>query len=136
MSHTNEDKIDALIGMTEDPVQRATLMVLAKIDSALDANTAATQRIAASMEDMDSKLETHVVDEERILYAVRGGQYVGGVMLSVILAMGWYTVNKHFERNDSQDVAIAATREEVLLLKRQVEVNTRVLEAHIQKAHK
>lgn len=113
----NAEKIGELIQSTADPVQRATLMVLSKIDVALDANTAATVRIATGVDRVDATLTTHIHDEEVLLSSIRGGQRVGVALTGAIILLAAYIINLHFSRNDTQDRDIQAAREVIQELK-------------------
>jgi len=113
----NSEKIEELIQSTADPVQRATLMVLSKIDTALDANTAATGRIAIGVDKVDATLKTHIHDEEVLLSSIQGGQKVGIALTGAIVLLAAYIINLHFSRNDTQDRDIQAAREVIQELK-------------------
>lgn len=129
---SNEEKIEALISATTDPVQRATLMVLSKIDVALDANTAATERIAKGVETVDEQLGRHVADEEKMLASIRGGQWVGGALMTVIVGLGGFILIPHMTINTTQE------REIVELRTNQQNVLRRLLaiEEHVKESRK
>ena len=109
MAHANSRRIDDLIEATEDPVQKATLLVLAKIDSALDANTAATNRIAVELAEhreyvtsFRSEFTKHDKQETEDRAKLVGAKSVGVAMFSIIMvmfslmgAMGGFILSDH-----------------------------------------
>jgi hypothetical protein len=102
----NEDKIEKLIQATDDPIVRATLLVLQKIDVALDSNTAATERIAGGVGTLTLTVNQHVVDEEKLFASISMAQKVAVVLLSILVSLAGYIVVNHFNKNDAQDVRL------------------------------
>lgn len=109
MTHETGRRIDDLIEQTSDPIQRATLLVLAKIDTAIDSNTRATERIAVEFTEhreevqlFRSEFAKHDVQEQRDRAAIQGGRWVAQMMFGVIIALmtvisavGGYVLSKH-----------------------------------------
>lgn len=109
----NHDRIEGLISRTTDPVQQATLLVLARIDGALDENTRATQRIATAFEghkndfqDHMAQFDKHVVDEARIISAAKGAWWASTLLIAAVISLGGWIVKGYTEAVHTQSVYV------------------------------
>jgi hypothetical protein len=134
LAHANSRRIDDLIEMTEDPVQKATLLVLSKIDSALDANTAATNRIAVELAEhrddvknfrgefaKHDKIETE--DRAKLVGARSVAMGVFGfisVLFAVLAAMGTFILSDHRGKLQDAERGVMELRLEVSRLKSEI----------------
>lgn len=126
----NATKIEDLIARTADPVQQAMLLVLANFDRALDANTVATQAIANDLHDhreefngFRNTVDSHIRNDARMLASIRGGWWVGIVLLSAIQLLGAFIISRMILSNDMQDARLATLEEKVTtLITRQAEM--------------
>lgn len=124
-----ERRIQELIEAAEDPVQRATLLILSRIDVALEANTQATERIASSVVAVDAKLVGHINTVSNVMAAVKGGQYVGAFLLSALLLLGGYILNRYATQVDRQEQSLLVIDRQLAALAQLIQVNDRRLDA-------
>jgi hypothetical protein len=131
MAYANGRRIDDLIEATSDPVQKATLLVLSKIDSALDANTAATNRIAVELAEHRDDVQAfrgEFLKHDRIETEQRGrlegGRAVAAWMftviialISVISAMGGFIISEQRNKLVETERIVGELRLEVQKLK-------------------
>jgi hypothetical protein len=112
----HEDKISELIAETGDPVQRATLLILARIDTALEANTNATERIALVFAEHRAEFTAHDKRETQDRAALKGAWWAGVVFISIVQVMGGYILTRHFNTNDAQDARLMALEQHLSIL--------------------
>lgn len=113
---TNQEKIEALIAQTKDPVQQATLLVLSKIDVALDANTEATERIAISVSAHREEFRLHDKEELKRMSAMKGAWWAGVLIIGAINSIGGYLLSSHVAQNAAQDSAIMLLKERMAVM--------------------
>jgi hypothetical protein len=124
-----ERRIHELIEEAEDPVQRATLLILSRIDVALEANTQATERIASSVVAVDAKLVGHIHTVSNVMSAVKGGQYVGAFLLSALLLLGGYILNRYATQVDRQEQSLLIIDRQLASLVQMIHINDKRLDA-------
>jgi hypothetical protein len=97
-------RIDELIAATADPVQRATLMLIARFDAALTANTHATERIANAVEEHRSefvihtkRFDQHVLDEQKMLASAKGAWWATTVLVIAVIGLGGFIIKSYHE---------------------------------------
>jgi hypothetical protein len=121
-------RIDDLIEQTSDPALKATLLVLSRIDSSLDSNTRATDRISKELEsfvhnitaDVSSfrtAFDGHETREEKFYSSIRGAWWAGTVLIGALLAMGAYIGSGFKAQHESQETRIVQLETTVALLK-------------------
>ena len=134
MAHANSRRIDDLIEATEDPVQKATLLVLSKIDSALDANTAATNRIAVELAEhrdyvtlFRNEFTTHDKRETEDRAKLVGAKSMGVAMFSIIMvmfsiigAMGGFILTDHRSKLQEAERNVLELRLEMSRIKSEI----------------
>lgn len=116
MSKNHEEKISELIAATSDPVQRATLLILSKIDVALESNTNATERIAVAFDTHRQEFILHDRRETEDRAAIKGAWWAGVIFMSVLQLLGGYILTRHLNTNDTQDVRLGVLEQRLIVL--------------------
>lgn len=116
----HEEKIGELISETTDPVQRATLLILAKIDTALESNTHATERIASAFDHHRKEFIAHDKRETEDRAAIKGAWWSGVLFMAALQVLGGYIVSRHLAANDTQDSRLAALEQRISVLESSV----------------
>lgn len=127
----NEKRISELIEMTSDPVQRATLLVLHKIDSGLHANTVATLHIAESFEKHRKDFEDYRRAEEMSRANVKGAIWGGMAVIGLLQLVAGALLGVYIRANDQQDMKIEAAHAELRLLDKRVQAVEITMREHL-----
>lgn len=115
----NHEKIEALISQTQDPVVQATLLVLSKIDYALDSNTEATQEIAKELSEHREDFRKHALEDTKRLAGLKGAWWAGVALIGAINLLGGYLLQAHVTQNTAQDTAISDLKSRLLIIETQ-----------------
>ena len=106
----NRDRIQELIQQTKDPVQQATLLVLSNFDSALEANTRATEEIVRDLQEhrgefseFRAHVHTHINEDRDMKVSIKTGWMAGILFFSVVNLVGGWLITRAVNSNDEQD---------------------------------
>ena len=106
----NRDRIQELIQQTKDPVQQATLLVLSNFDSALEANTRATEEIVRDLQEhrgefseFRAHVHTHINEDRDMKVSIKTGWMAGILFFSVVNLVGGWLITRAVNSNDDQD---------------------------------
>ncbi len=116
-----DEEIIALVQKSEEPQQKALLLVLLKISNALTENTDLTKNVAEQFEKHRSQFErgqedfrSHVIQEQKLYSKGVGAWKTIGVGSLLVFAMAGYILrtsvsqlDKSTGKNETQDLAIA-----------------------------
>lgn len=129
---SNLETIESLIQEATDPMQRAMLLVLGRIDTALSAQTHAVESIARSFDAHRTEFTEHRQEEERLLASIKGGwrsaSAIGSVVFVAILGLAGYIFNDHVRANQSDSDRVAGLVVRVAAMEAQVGILMRALE--------
>lgn len=102
----NHDKIDELIGQTSDPIVRATLLVLQRIDRALDENTKATVKLAEDLDEHRKDFRNLSDRELKERAMIRGAWWAGIALFALIQMIGGYVISNKLRADEEQNSSI------------------------------
>ena len=118
---SNEEKIQALIQQTDDPVQRATLMVLQKMDAAMENQIEVTTSIADSLKEHREDMSKRILNEALLLSAFKGAWWAGVLFIGALQVVGGFIVSRAVASNDEQDKRLGVLEKEFAVLNRSVQ---------------
>lgn len=127
----NEKRISELIELTSDPVQRATLLVLHKIDAGLHANTKVTMDMAEAFETHCKAFEDYRRKDEMQRAGVRGAIWGGMAIVGLLQIIAGALLGVYIKANDIQDLRIEAAHVELRAMDKRLQVVEITLREHL-----
>jgi DnaJ-domain-containing protein 1 len=132
-SMSSHQKINELIEATEDPVQRAVLLVLANIARDLDNNTIATQRIAEAFDNHREDFQRHDIAEAKDRAYIRGAWWAGVIFVSLMQTVGGWIIWRGVTSNDTQDTVLQQLDKRISVMEARVSAHLELLQRPSQR---
>ena len=118
---TNQDKIERLIQETIDPVQRATLMILQRIDTATVVNKDTVHVLTERFTEHRDEFLKRQADEDKLFSSFKGAWWAGIALLGVIQLIGGFIVSRAVSDNDEQNRRLSSVERDFAVLQRSVQ---------------